>query len=452
MQIVKVTTQGFMGIEYVEIVPNKTVTVIGGRNRQGKTSLLTSIACTLGGKKLCPERPIRTGEDTARVSVDLDGDPARLIPPITVIREFFRKSNGEIDSKLEIITKDGYAAPSPQTLLGDVCGTIGFDPSVLLRMDSKKQAEVLRELVGLDFSELDAKRAKIYENRTLLGREGKSLRGQLDGCTQHPDAPDQEVSVSALAAQLKADHAANAKNEVQRQALRNLENKAKEAERAIAVAEQRVSDLKQQLVKEEEWLAKSQGVHNAAIEVVTAQTAIVNALKDKDTSDTEQKIATAEETNIKVRANAKKIDLKANVEAKLQEWKDATSEIEAIDAQKQKMREEAKWPVPGLGYDETGMTYNGVPFVQASDYEQRRVAIGICVAMNPVLKFAFLKDSSLLDEDGMIEFASLAAEQGVQLFLERVGKGAECNIVIEGGEVESVDGVLVEKPVVEESK
>ena len=31
----------------------------------------------------------------------------------------------------------------------------------------------------------------------------------------------------------------------------------------------------------------------------------------------------------------------------------------------------------------------------------------------------------------------------------KVGKGAECNIVIEGGEVESVDGVLVDKPAVE---
>src|SRR3990172_1023543 len=162
MQIVRVKTQGFMGIELVEIVQKKTVTVIGGRNRMGKTSLLTSIASAIGGKKLCQEKPIRDGYTTAVVEVELDGDPAKLIPPITVTREFFRKENGEIDSKLEIITKDGYKSPSPQTLLGDCLSKIGFDPEAFLRMDSKKQAEILRELVGLDFSELDAKYKNVY--------------------------------------------------------------------------------------------------------------------------------------------------------------------------------------------------------------------------------------------------------------------------------------------------
>ena len=83
--------------------------------------------------------------------------------------------------------------------LEDCLGKLGFDPESFLRMDPKKQAEVLRELVGLDFSALDAERAKIYENRTLLAREGKSLRGQLDGCKKHDDAPAEEVSITELA-------------------------------------------------------------------------------------------------------------------------------------------------------------------------------------------------------------------------------------------------------------
>ena len=86
---------------------------------------------------------------------------------------------------------------------------------------------------------------------------------------------------------------------------------------------------------------------------------------------------------------------------------------------------------------------------QASAYEQRKVAMGICAVSHGSLSFCFLKDGSLLDEAGILEFAELAATHSIQLFIERVGKGAECNIVIEGGEVESVDGVLVDKPVVE---
>jgi len=449
MQIVKVTTQGFMGIEYVEIVPNKTVTVIGGRNRQGKTSLLTSIACTLGGRRLCPEKPIRTGEDAARVSVDLDGDPAKLIPPITVIREFFRKSNGDIDSKLEIITKDGYAAPSPQTLLTDLCGKLGFDPEAFLRMDAKKQADVLRELVGLDFSALDAEYKRIYDERTALTREGKSLKGQLDGCKKHDDAPAEEVSITELAGQLKTIHAENAKNTAKRQELQRIESKSKEAGQTVERKVEEIAALERQLAKAKGDHAALENAYNEYLRTATEQAKVVNALKDQNTSEIESQMANAEQVNRKVRENAKHAELSAAVAAKQTEWKSASEKLKEIEDEKQGMREAASWPVAGLGYDETGVTYNNLPFAQASSYEQRKIAMGICVALSPSLRFAFLRDGSLLDEAGLLEFAELAATNAVQLFVERVGKGAECNIVIEGGEVESVDGVLVDKPVVE---
>lgn len=445
MQIVKVTAKGFMGIEYVEVVPKKTVTVIGGRNRQGKTSLLTAIASALGGKKLCPEKPIRTGEDAAKVSVDLDGDPAKLIPPITVVREFFRKDNGDIDSRLEIVTKDGYKSPSPQTLLSDCLGKLGFDPEAFLRMDAKKQADVLREMVGLDFSALDAEYKRIYDERTALTREGKSLKGQLDGCKKHDDVPTEEVSITELAGKLKEIHAANQKNEAERQKLRTLEQQAKTAEAACVQFEQRIADLERMLKESREQLAQAQQNHNAAIDTTTAQAKVVNALKDQDTSEVEAQMANAEQINRKVRENAKYAEIAAAVAAKQDEWKSASERLKKIESEKQAMREAAKWPVEGLGYDETGVTYNGVPFAQASSYEQRKIAMGICVALSPTLRFAFLRDGSLLDEAGLLEFAELAAANSVQLFVERVGKGAECNIVIEGGEVESVDGVPVVK-------
>jgi DNA repair exonuclease SbcCD ATPase subunit len=445
MQIVKVTAKGFMGIEYVEVVPKKTVTVIGGRNRQGKTSLLTAIASAIGGKKLCPEKPIRTGEDAAKVSVDLDGDPTKLIPPITVTREFFRKDNGDIDSKLEITTKDGYAAPSPQTLLNDVCGKLGFDPEAFLRMDAKKQADVLRELVGLDFSKLDAEYKRIYDERTSLTREGKSLKGQLDGCKKHDDAPAEEVSITELAGKLKEIHAVNQKNEAERQKLRECEQQIKRVEAQIVESEQRVKELERHLEAARQVLGNFQRMGCDELNKAKEQAAIVNALKDKDTAEVEAQIASAEQTNRKVRENAKHAEIAAAVAAKQAEWKAASERLKAIEAEKQAMRKAAKWPVEGLGYDETGVTYNGVPFAQASSYEQRKIAMGICVALSPALRFAFLRDGSLLDEAGLLEFAELAATNSVQLFVERVGKGAECNIVIEGGEVESVDGVPVAK-------
>lgn len=439
MQILSVRAKGFKGIELIEMRPKKTVTVLGGRNRQGKSSLLDGIAAALGGKKLCPEKPIRDGQDSACVTVELDGEPTKMIPPITVTREFYRKEDGTVDSKLEIITKDGYKAPSPQTMLNDLMGKLGFDPESFLRMDPKKQAEVLRELVGLDFSELDAEYKKIYDRRTVLTGEGKKLKSQLEAAPLHKDAPEQEVSVSQLAAQLNEVHAANRKNESQRELLRTLEHSAKAAETAIGAAEQEVARLQEQLARATGALKSARDKHDDALGKVTEQTKLVNALKDQDTSDIEKKIASAEELNRMVRENAKHNELAESVQAKQKEWLAASTRLKEIEAQKEEMRRSAKWPVDGLGYDDTGVTYNGRPFAQGSSYEQRKVAMGICVALSPNLKFAFLKDGSLLDEESMVEFAELAAENGIQLFVERVGKGPECNIIIESGLVESAD-------------
>jgi hypothetical protein len=439
MQIVRVKAEGFMGIELIEVVPKKTTTIIGGRNRQGKTSLLTGIACALGGKALCPEKPIKTGHETATVSVDLDGDPAKLIPPITVTRTFFVKKNGDIDSELEISTRDGCKSPSPQTLLNDCLSKIGFDPEAFLRMDGKKQAEVLRDLVGLDFSALDAEYKKVYDERTALTREGKSLKGQLDGCKHHDDAPEAEVSVSELAGKLKAIHAANQANESERQSLRTKEAKAKEAALSVERKDEEIAALERQLVKAREQRAVLEATHTEYLNSVTAQTKVVNTLKDQDTTEVESQIANAEVINRKVRDNARHAEVSAQVIAKQNEWKAASARLKAIEAEKQAMREAASWPVEGLGYDETGVTYNGLPFAQASAYEQRKAAMGICAASHGSLSFAFVKDGSLLDQEGLIEFAELAAEKGVQLFVERVGKGAECNIIIENGLVESSD-------------
>ena len=58
-------------IKAVQLEPVKNgLTVIGGKNRQGKTSVLDSIAWTLGGDKYRPSDPKRfivTGKDRKSV-------------------------------------------------------------------------------------------------------------------------------------------------------------------------------------------------------------------------------------------------------------------------------------------------------------------------------------------------------------------------------------------------
>jgi DNA repair exonuclease SbcCD ATPase subunit len=448
VKIVRVACTDLKGCKFIELVPKDTVTVIGGRNGQGKSSLLDAVAMALGGKKLCPEKPIRKGCSKGSVEVSLDGDPAKLFPACTVRRDFWLKKDGKtVESKLEIVTREGYRAPSPQALLGDIVGPLGFDPESFLRMTGKEQADVLRSLVGLDFSKLDAEAADIYRERARVNDTGKRLRITYDAMPHHVDAPDAEVSVAKLVDELRARKETNNQHRKVHNSLADMESERDDALRNVETCAQRVVELEQQLAAAQENFTNAQTAANVSCAQCDSMAAHVLTLQDADIDEVEQQIANSESINKQVRKNAKRAELAATLEAERAKSKALTDKLTSIEEQKDELRKSAKWPVDGLGYDDNGVTYQDLPFEQVSASEQRRVAVGIACTLQPTLRFMFIKDGSLLDDESKADFASIAAEHGIQLFMEVVGDADSCNIVIEAGEVSRADeGMLVAAP------
>lgn len=434
MQILNIKAENFKGIKLVEVEPKGTTTVVGGMNRAGKSSFLDAIAATLGGAKLCPKRPIRDGESQGSCEIVLEGDADRLLPACTVVRTWLRKGD-RVVSELEIKTADGYRAPTPQTILDDVVGPLGFDPERFLRMKPKEQAEVLRNLVGMDFSELDAERQKVFEKRTEVNRDGKAMKARFDAMPQHEDAPAEEVSVSALMTELQRRQAVNACNQTHRDALADLHADLNVADQQIASAELDVQEFENRLATAKdraERLKKDKATTTGNANIKSVE---VNNLKDQDEAEIQQQIAESETVNRRVRENAEYAKLETEVKAEEEASAKLTDRIKEIDAKKQTMREEAKWPVTGLGYNEDGVTLLGRPFDQASATEQREAAFGIVAALNPTLKFAMIKDGSLLDDESLADFSRIARSTGFQLFVERVGRDENCTVYISDGEV-----------------
>jgi hypothetical protein len=148
-----------------------------------------------------------------------------------------------------------------------------------------------------------------------------------------------------------------------------------------------------------------------------------------------ERIRNAEATNEKVRSNARR-KLLATEHARLLALSTATSDaIEAIDDDKQKQLESAKWPVDGLGFSDDGITFGGLPFEQASSAEQLRVAVAIGLALNPTLRVLLIRDGSLLDGDNLEAISEMASEADAQVWLERVGDDGHCAVVIEDGQI-----------------
>jgi len=158
MRVVHLKINDFMRIKAVRISPDgKPVVVIRGANAQGKTSILQALAAAMQGKKAVPQEPIRTGQKKSEIVVDLDE---------YVVERTFTKS----DSYLKVTAKDGSPIKSPQQLLDKLVGDISFDPLLFTRMPAKEQSKILSKAVGLDFSDIDSERKRLYDERRDVNR------------------------------------------------------------------------------------------------------------------------------------------------------------------------------------------------------------------------------------------------------------------------------------------
>jgi len=363
MQILNVKAENFKGLKLVEVAPKEGTTVIGGKNRAGKSSFLDAIAAVLGGAKLCPKKPIRDGQDKAECSVKLAGDMSLLFPACTITRTWERRENGSIKSQLQIVTAEGNKAPTPQTIMNDLVGPLGFDPERFLRMDPKEQAEILRGLVGLDFTELDAEREKAYASRTEVNRNGKTLKAKFDGMPIHADAPEEEVSVADLMTELQRRQAVNRRNEEVRGELADIRVRVLPMlDDTIHGAELDVTELEAKLnraIERLEDLAKKKATATGDGNVKAIE---VNSLKDEDEAEVQDQVAASEDTNRKVRENSERARLDGDMKAERERSAKLSEQINQIDAQKQKLRQDAEWPVESLGYDENGVTLMDRPF------------------------------------------------------------------------------------------
>lgn len=416
MQIVELRATNTKRLKAVTIRPDAdgNLVVLSGRNGAGKTSVLDAIAMALGGREQIPAEPIRRGADHAEVVVDL-GD--------LIVRRTFTAAGG---GTLTVSNRDGARFQSPQTMLDALVGRLSFDPLAFSREDPKRQAETLRQLVGLDTAKLDARRAALYQERTATNRQVDAMRARADAMPKHGDAPAAPVSVAELSERLQA---ANRRNKEVEGFRANLKRAAVEVS-AQAIT---VKDLREQLAAAERDLAKSEAI-------LAALEASASEFVEVPTAPILQQLRDAEALNRKVRENEQRAAAEA-AHADLRSVSDGlTAQIKDIDAQRAAAIASAKMPVPGLGFDAAGgVTLNGLPLEQASGAERLRVSVAIGLAMNPRLRVLLIRDASLLDRDGMRMVAEMAAEAGAQLWLERVEVGAETTVVIEDGEVVAPD-------------
>lgn len=404
MKIIRLSAENIKRLKAVEITPDGTLQVITGRNAQGKTSVLDAIWLALGGGAASREtaRPIRDGQTSASVTLDL-GD---LVVTRTWVGE---------KTSLVVKSADGAKFTGPQGVLDDLVGRLSFDPLEFTRLSAREQVAALLDLVDLDV-DLDAlarERQTAYDQRTEIGRQGAALDGQLTGLGKSEDAPDAEVSITDLVAQLRAAEATHREHQEVLQRFTDLAGKVERLRAELAQAEADLTDAH----------GRAEGLGAAP------DLAAINAQIDG-----------AEAVNAAVRRNTERADVARRLGLAKSAYTAATATIAKIDQTKANALAAATFPVEGLGFDDAGVTYQGVPFAQASASEQIRVSLAMAMALNPRLRVIRILDGSLLDEDNLRLIADMAAGQDYQVWLEKVGDQSSVGVVIEDGSVASVNG------------
>jgi predicted ATP-dependent endonuclease of OLD family len=403
MNPIKITTlevENVKRVKAVRLAPGENgLTIIGGKNGQGKTSVLDAIAWALGGEKFRPSDPARDG--------------SVLNPSIHI-----KLSNGLVveragkNSTLKVTDPSGRA--SGQTLLNDFVEKLALNLPAFLAATPKEKANTLLGIIGVgeQLAVLDQQERRLYDERLTIGRIADQKSKFAQELPTFIDAPKELVSASELIKRQQTILARNAEN----QRLRDQ----------VARLSYILTDLKRRIDELQKQYDEKQEQYDRALDAA-------QGLHDDPTDELEQDIENVEEINRKVRANLDREKAEEDARHYSSQYETLTDQIDEVRTQRAALLNGAKLPLPGLSVDDGELTYNGHRWDCMSGAEQLRVATAIVRHVNPNCGFVLLDKLEQMDADTLAEFGAWLEGEGLQAIATRVSTGGECSIIIEDG-------------------
>ncbi len=401
-------------VKAVKLEPAQSgLTIVGGRNGQGKTSVLDAISWALGGNRKKPSQPHREGSAT---------DPylhVELTNGLIVERK------GKT-SALKVIDPAGNK--SGQNLLDQFIEALALDLPKFMESTSKEKAQTLLQIIGVGdyLFELEAKEEKLFNQRTSIGQMERQKRGAAEEMEFYPDAPAEPVSAAELIQQQQEILARNGENQRKRERVNDIQLALNSAEGEAKIIADRISALSEELSH------KNADIDRLREEFASAKKT-AEELQDESTAEIEASITAIDETNAKVRTNAARAMAMKDADELKDQYEDLTREIEGIRKDKMALLADAKLPLDGLAVERGELIYNGNAWDCMSGSDQLRVATAIVRALKPECGFVLVDKLEQFDPQTLQEFGAWAESQDLQIIGTRVSTGDECSIVIEDG-------------------
>lgn len=401
-------------VRAVKIVPTQNgLTVLGGRNNQGKTSILDSIAWVLGGNRFRPSNPQREGS---------------VIPPtlkVTLNNGIVVERKGK-NSDLKVTDPSGQKAG--QQLLDSFVEQLALDLPKFMASSGKEKAQTLLKIIGVDeqLAKLNYEETSKFNERQAVGRIADQKTKFAKEMPYFEEVPKELVSVSELIHQQQEILARNGENQRKRENLHKLEEKMQQINEQMEVL------LKQQTqVQNDLQIARMDAVD----------------LHDESTAELERNISEVEEINRKVRANLDKEKAEEDAKQYENQYMALTNDIEKIRKQKNDLLASADLPLDELSVEDGELIYKGQKWDGMSGADQMKVSTAIIRKLNPQCGFVLLDKLEQMDVEIMQKFNNWLEAEGLQAIATRVSTGGECSLIIEDGYVVGADAGSAEEPV-----
>lgn len=401
--MVKISTlelENVKRIKAVSLTPAESgLTVIGGDNGQGKTSVLDAIAWALGGEKFKPSNPQREGS---------------VLTPhlrITLSNGLVVERKGD-KGALKVTDPNGKKAG--QQLLNEFVEQLALNLPKFMGATGKEKAHTLLQIIGVEdkLAELERQEETTYNQRHALGQIADRKAKYAEELPHYTEIPAEEISIAELIKSQQEILARNGENQRKRHNRDICEQELIRAQQAFDLAAEVLEKAKQ----DDEIARKS-----------------AENLQDESTAEIEENIRNIDEINAKVRANIERERAFQEADELKGQYDELSEKIEQIRAEKASLLNNAEMPLAGLSVEDGELIYNGAKWDCMSGAEQLKIATAIVRKLNPECGFVLMDKLEQMDAKTLAEFGNWLEQEGLQVIATRVSTGDECSIIIEDG-------------------